>query len=64
MPATDALQRAIDRLPVEQRSILALQYVDDRPLSEIAAIVVPVGTAKWRLHQARAALARAMESER
>ena len=61
----DALQRAIDRLSVEERAILALQYVDDRPVAEIASILgVPVGTAKWRLHEARAALGRAMESER
>jgi len=62
---SDFLQRAIDRLDTDQRTILALQYVDDRPVSEIAAILsIPVGTAKWRLHQARAALTRAMESQR
>jgi RNA polymerase sigma-70 factor, ECF subfamily len=63
--AGDALQRAIDRLSVEQRTILALHHLEERPVTEVAAIFgIPVGTAKWRLHAARAALERAMESER
>lgn len=62
---SDALQRAINRLTVDQRSILALHHLEERPVAEIAAILgVPVGTAKWRLHDARRALERAMEAER
>ena len=61
----DALQRAIDRLTVEQRTILALHHLEERPVATIAAMLgVPVGTAKWRLHEARAALERAMETQR
>jgi len=61
----DGLQRAIDRLSVDQRTILALHHVEERPVAEIAAMLaIPVGTAKWRLHEARAALERAMESQR
>lgn len=61
----DALQRAIDRLSLEQRTILALHHLEERPVTEVAAILgIPVGTAKWRLHAARAALERAMEHER
>jgi RNA polymerase sigma-70 factor (ECF subfamily) len=61
----DALQRAIDRLTVDQRTILALHHLEERPVAEIAALFgVPVGTAKWRLHEARAALVRAMETQR
>jgi RNA polymerase sigma-70 factor, ECF subfamily len=61
----DALQRAIDRLTVEQRTILALHHLEERPVADIAAMLgVPVGTAKWRLHEARAALERAMETQR
>lgn len=61
----DHLQRAFDRLGPEQRTILALHHLDERPVAEIATMLgVPVGTAKWRLHQARAALERAMESQR
>ena len=62
---SDALQRAIDRLTVEQRTILALHHLEDRPVADIAAVFgIPVGTAKWRLHEARAALERAMETQR
>ena len=61
----DALQRAIDRLTVQQRTILALHHLEERPVADIAALLgVPVGTAKWRLHEARAALERAMETQR
>jgi RNA polymerase sigma-70 factor (ECF subfamily) len=63
--ASDALQRAIDRLSVDQRTILALHHLEGRPVTEVAAFFgIPVGTAKWRLHAARAALERAMEHER
>lgn len=58
---TEALNRAIDRLPVQQRAILALYYLEDRPLATVATILgIPGGTAKWRLSEARAALRRAM----
>jgi RNA polymerase sigma-70 factor (ECF subfamily) len=60
----DAIGRAFDRLPAEQRAILAVHYVDERPVGEIARTLgIPVGTAKWRLHAARRALERAMEAE-
>lgn len=63
--ASDALQRAIDRLTIEQRTILALHHLEERRVADIAALLgVPVGTAKWRLHEARAALERAMETQR
>jgi RNA polymerase sigma-70 factor (ECF subfamily) len=61
---SDALQGAIDRLSVEQRTILALHHLEERPVKDIAAVLgIPVGTVKWRLHEARQALKRAMESE-
>src|SRR5688572_22781904 len=41
-----ALQSAIDRLTVDQRAILALHHVEERPLKDIAAMfAIPVGTA-------------------
>jgi RNA polymerase sigma-70 factor (ECF subfamily) len=65
IPHGDALQRAIERLTVEQRTILALRHLEERSVADIAALLgVPVGTAKWRLHEARAALERAMEIQR
>ncbi|HEX5014882.1 MAG TPA: sigma-70 family RNA polymerase sigma factor [Candidatus Limnocylindrales bacterium] len=61
----DALGRAIDRLTVDQRTILALHHLEERPVAQIAAVLkIPVGTAKWRLHAARQALERALEAER
>lgn len=61
---SQALQAAIDRLNVDQRTILALHHLEERPLKDIAAMLdIPVGTAKWRLSQARDALRRAMESQ-
>ena len=60
----DSIGRAFDRLREHERLILALHYVDGRPVGEIARTLgVPVGTAKWRLHAARRALEQAMEAE-
>ena len=60
-----ALERAFDRLPVQQRTILVLHHLEERPLGEIAAVLsIPVGTAKSRLHAARASLERMLEDER
>ena len=60
----DAIGRAFDRLRPQDRMILALHHVEERPVAEIArSLGIPVGTAKWRLHAARAALEKAMEAE-
>ena len=61
----EAIGRAFDRLAAEQRLLLVLHHLEDRPLAEIArSLGMPVGTVKWRLHGARKALERAMEAER
>jgi RNA polymerase sigma-70 factor (ECF subfamily) len=61
----DAIRRAFGRLDGTTRALLALHYVDGRPLAEIAAATgSPVGTVKWRLSNARKALERALEAER
>ena len=61
----DALDRAFGRLTVEQRTILVLHHLERRPLSAIAAaLAIPVGTVKSRLHAARTALERVLETER
>ena len=60
----DAIVRAFDRLRPQDRIILVLHHVEERPVAEIArSLGIPVGTAKWRLHAARNALERAMEAE-
>jgi len=61
----DALERAFDRLSIDHRTILVLHHVDERPLGVVAEVLgIPVGTAKSRLHAARAALERAMKDDR
>jgi RNA polymerase sigma-70 factor (ECF subfamily) len=60
-----ALERAFDRLPIQQRTILVLHHLEERPLANIAEVLgIPVGTAKSRLHAARIALERMLEDER
>ena len=60
----DALGRAFASLRPQERAILTLHHVDERPVAEIARTLgIPEGTAKWRLHAARQALERAMEVE-
>jgi RNA polymerase sigma-70 factor (ECF subfamily) len=64
MVDNDAIGRAFDRLRPQDRMILVLHHVDERPVAEIArSLGIPVGTAKWRLHAARGALEKAMEAE-
>jgi RNA polymerase sigma-70 factor (ECF subfamily) len=60
----EAIRRAFERLSPDDRILLALHYVEQRPLAEIAtAMRSPVGTIKWRLSRARRALERALEVE-
>lgn len=61
----DELERAFERLPFPQRTVLVLHHWQHRPVEEIAGLLgIPGGTVKWRLHEARSALARALEEER
>jgi RNA polymerase sigma-70 factor (ECF subfamily) len=48
------MQRAIDTLPINQRVVVVLYYLNDLNLQEIADILeCPVGTVKSRLHYGR-----------
>lgn len=59
-----ALERAFDRLSIDDRTILVLHHLDERPVAAIAAALeIPVGTAKSRLFAARRALERALDRE-
>ena len=63
-PAADALRlrQAIDALPAEQRSAIALFYLEDMSVAEVAiALAVPAGTVKTRLMHARHKLRAALE---
>jgi RNA polymerase sigma-70 factor (ECF subfamily) len=61
----DAIGRGFDRMRPQDRMILVLHHVEERPIAEIArSLGIPVGTVKSRLHAARGALEKAMEAER
>jgi len=59
--ALDLLERAFESLDAEDRTILVLHHLQDVPLAEVAELVhMPAGTVKWRYHEGRAALVRAL----
>lgn len=56
------LLKHLERLPLAQRSVLVLHYLEDFSIEEIATITeVPLGTVKSRLHHARLALRKQLE---
>ena len=58
------LARHLEQLPLAQRSVLVLHYLEEFSLEEIATITgVPLGTVKSRLHHARAALRKQLEGK-
>jgi RNA polymerase sigma-70 factor (ECF subfamily) len=60
----EAVQRAFLRLDPDARALIALHYVEQRPVAEIAGILrIPVGTVKWRLFRARRVLDGALKAE-
>ncbi len=57
----EQVRRAISRLPLPQRVVIVLHYLNELPVHEIAAILeVPEGTVKSRLHYGRRALRKAL----
>ena len=57
-----AFMKQLNRLPLAQRSVLLLHFVEEFPLEEIATITgTPPGTVKSRLHYAKRALRKLME---
>jgi RNA polymerase sigma-70 factor (ECF subfamily) len=51
------VQKAIDRLPPQYKSIMILRYLQDLSLQEISDVVeLPVTTVKTRIHRGREAL--------
>jgi RNA polymerase sigma-70 factor (ECF subfamily) len=56
--------KLLNQLPVPQRSVLLLHFVEDFSLQQIAEITAtPVGTVKSRLHYAKRALRKILEEE-
>ena len=63
-PDRVAVVGALQRLPPPQRQVIALHYLLDMPVHEIATTTgVPVGTVKARLSRARTALGRLLDDE-
>jgi RNA polymerase sigma-70 factor, ECF subfamily len=59
-----AVMKLLNELPVAQRSVLVLHFVEDFPLEDIAAVTgTALGTVKSRLHYAKKALKKLMEAE-
>ena len=60
----DAVRRAIKTLPAEQQAAIALFYLEDMSVAEVAvALDVPAGTVKTRLMHARRKLRGALEGD-
>jgi RNA polymerase sigma-70 factor, ECF subfamily len=59
-----AVMKLLNQLPVAQRSVLLLHFVEDFPLEDIVAVTgTALGTVKSRLHYAKKALKKLMEEE-
>lgn len=59
-----SIERAFDRLDADERAILVLHHLEGRSVIELAAALgIPDGTAKSRLHSARRHLERALARE-
>jgi RNA polymerase sigma-70 factor (ECF subfamily) len=59
-----AVMKLLNQLPVAQRSVLLLYFVEDFPLEDIAALTgTALGTVKSRLHYAKKALKKLIEEE-
>jgi RNA polymerase sigma-70 factor, ECF subfamily len=56
--------RLVRQLPARQAQVIALTYLEDRSLADVAAVLgIGVETVKTHLQRGRAALARAIEHE-
>jgi len=55
----------LNQLPLSQRAVLLLHFVEDFSLEEIARITeAPIGTVKSRLHYAKRSLRKLMEEKK
>jgi RNA polymerase sigma-70 factor (ECF subfamily) len=62
---TEQFMKLLNQLPLPQRSVLLLHFIEDFSLDEIAGVTgVAVGTVKSRLHYAKKALRKLLEDHR
>lgn len=62
--SADGFWSAVRSLPERQSQIVALHYLDDRPIDEIAALLeITPGTVKTQLHRARTTLATRLHAD-
>jgi RNA polymerase sigma-70 factor, ECF subfamily len=58
----DAVSRALDALPPDERLVVTLRFYDDRTVPQVAELIgIPEGTVKSRLHRAMGTLRTALE---
>ncbi|HEX8528031.1 RNA polymerase sigma factor [Allosphingosinicella sp.] len=63
-PDSERLRRAIAALPADQGAAIALYYLEEMSVAEVAvALAVPAGTVKTRLMHARRKLRAALEGD-
>jgi len=61
-PLKLSVDQCVERLPASQRQVVSLFYLQDRSVSEVAAMLdLPENTVKSHLHRARRALAEMMK---
>ncbi|HET9388603.1 MAG TPA: sigma-70 family RNA polymerase sigma factor [Steroidobacteraceae bacterium] len=60
-PEAEAVRRLVEQLPLKQRQVVTLFYMQEQSHEEVAAMLaMPVGTVKTLLHRARARLSEAV----
>jgi RNA polymerase sigma-70 factor (ECF subfamily) len=53
----EQVQQALSKLPIKDREVLALRYLEELKTAEVAGrLEIPIGTAKARIHRALARL--------
>jgi RNA polymerase sigma-70 factor, ECF subfamily len=63
MENAEAVHHALDQLPLPQREALTLYFLQDLSMDDMATLLeVPLGTVKSRLHYAKNALRKILES--